>query len=62
MLDFNDFIAERGGDPEKIRESQRRRFKPVEAVDEVVALFEEARRCKLVFVDMDDLSMAVWAD
>ncbi|KAL1975319.1 hypothetical protein VTN31DRAFT_3711 [Thermomyces dupontii] len=46
MLDFNDFIAERGGDPEKIRESQRRRFKPVEAVDEVVALFEEARRLR----------------
>ncbi|KAL2350550.1 hypothetical protein BJ546DRAFT_1002804 [Cryomyces antarcticus] len=34
MLDINDFIAERGGNPEKIKESQRRRHAPVEAVDD----------------------------
>lgn len=44
MLDLNDFIAERGGDPNKIKESQRKRFAPEEAVDEVIALYEEARR------------------
>lgn len=44
MLDLNDFIAERGGDPKKIKESQRKRFAPEEAVDEVIALYEEARR------------------
>lgn len=43
MLDLNDFIAERGGDPKKIKESQRKRFAPEEAVDEVIALYEEAR-------------------
>lgn len=47
MLDVNDFIAERGGNPEKIRESQRRRFANVEIVDEVIALFEDHRRSKL---------------
>lgn len=44
MLDLNDFITERGGDPKKIKESQRKRFAPEEAVDEVIALYEEARR------------------
>lgn len=44
MLDVNSFLKERGGDPEAIRESQRRRYAPVEAVDEVIALFEEARK------------------
>jgi seryl-tRNA synthetase len=43
MLDIIDFIAERGGNPEKIRESQRKRFAPVEIVDEIIALYEEHR-------------------
>ncbi|KAK5014945.1 Cytosolic seryl-tRNA synthetase [Cryomyces antarcticus] len=46
MLDINDFIAERGGNPEKIKESQRRRHAPVEAVDEVAAMFEDHRKTK----------------
>ncbi|KAJ6438715.1 seryl-tRNA synthetase [Purpureocillium lavendulum] len=44
MLDVNDFIKERGGDPEKIRESQRRRHASVELVDEIIALFEDHRK------------------
>lgn len=44
MLDVEDFIEERGGNPEKIRESQRRRHAPVELVDEVINLWQEARR------------------
>jgi len=44
MLDVNDFIKERGGDPEKVRESQRRRHAPVEVVDEVISMFEDHRR------------------
>lgn len=44
MLDVNDFIAERGGDPNKIRESQRRRHAPEEIVDEVIAMFEDHRK------------------
>jgi len=46
MLDLNDFITERGGDPNKIKESQRRRGAPEEVVDEVIALYEEARKGK----------------
>lgn len=44
MLDFNDWVAERGGDTAKVRESQRRRFAPESAVDEVLELYAEARR------------------
>ncbi|CAK4018635.1 Serine--tRNA ligase, cytoplasmic [Lecanosticta acicola] len=44
MLDVNDFIVERGGDPKKIKESQRRRHAPEEVVDEVIAMFEDHRK------------------
>lgn len=43
MLDVNDFIKERGGNPEKIRESQRRRHAPESIVDEVIEMFEDHR-------------------
>lgn len=43
MLDLFDFITERGGDPKKIKESQRKRNAPEESVDEVIALYEQAR-------------------
>lgn len=46
MLDVIDFITERGGNPELIRESQRRRFESVEVVDEVIALWEDHRKVK----------------
>lgn len=44
MLEINDFLTDRGGDPSKIRESQRRRHAPEGAVDEVVKLFEDHRQ------------------
>lgn len=44
MLDLNDFVSDRGGNPNGVKESQRRRFAPEEAVDEVIFLYEEARR------------------
>lgn len=43
MLDVHLFRADRGGDPERIRESQRRRFAPVVLVDEVIALDKACR-------------------
>ena len=46
MLDVFDFIVDKDGDPNKVKESQRRRHAPAEAVDEVIALYEEARRTK----------------
>ncbi|KAM7221752.1 serine--tRNA ligase, cytoplasmic [Rhypophila decipiens] len=44
MLDINDFITERGGNPDLIRKSQEKRYAPVEAVDEVIVLFEDHKR------------------
>ncbi|KAL6146611.1 hypothetical protein ACLB2K_057289 [Fragaria x ananassa] len=44
MLDINLFREEKGGNPEIIRESQRRRFKSVEIVDEVIQLDKEWRQ------------------
>ena len=44
MLDIQDFITERGGDPERIRESQRRRGADPNIVDEIIKGFEEHRR------------------
>ena len=38
MLDINLFREEKGGNPEIIRESQRRRFANVEIVDEIIDL------------------------
>jgi len=46
MLDFSDFVTDRGGDPSKIKESQRRRFASEKVVDEVLVLFEDARRAR----------------
>jgi seryl-tRNA synthetase len=43
-LDINDFRVYKGGNPDKIKESQRRRFAPVEAVDEIIALDEDWRK------------------
>jgi len=44
MLDINDFVAERGGEPQKIKESQRRRYGREEVVDEVLAMYEDHRK------------------
>lgn len=43
MLDINDFLKDRGGDPDKIRESQRRRNAPESLVDDVIRMFEDHR-------------------
>ncbi|PYH40688.1 serine--tRNA ligase SES1 [Aspergillus saccharolyticus JOP 1030-1] len=46
MLDLADFITERGGNPNAIRNSQRKRYAPENAVDEVLGLYEEARTAR----------------
>ncbi|KAJ1563695.1 Cytosolic seryl-tRNA synthetase, partial [Nowakowskiella sp. JEL0078] len=38
MLDINDLRVEKGGNPNKVRESQRKRGASVELVDEILAL------------------------
>lgn len=46
MLDINLFLKERGGDPEIVRESQRRRHAPVELVDEIIELYNQWKTSK----------------
>ena len=41
MLDINLLLVDRGGNPETVKESQRRRGAPVEIVDEIIALYKE---------------------
>ncbi|KAI2608336.1 seryl-tRNA synthetase [Hypoxylon fragiforme] len=53
MLDVQDFITERGGNPEKIRESQRRRYAKVEVVDEVIEMWEDHRRTQYAATQMN---------
>eukprot|EP00741_Cyanophora_paradoxa_P012421 tig00020610_g12000.t1 len=48
MLDINLFRPEKGGNPDLVRESQRRRFKPVEHVDEVIELDQKWRQARFV--------------
>jgi seryl-tRNA synthetase len=43
MLDINLFRVEKGHDPERIRESQRKRFARVELVDEIIDLDKKWR-------------------
>lgn len=47
MLDINLFREEKGNNPQIIRESQKRRFKSVEIVDEVIRLDKEWRQRNL---------------
>lgn len=42
-MDIQTFREDKGGNPEMVRESQRRRFKPVEQVDVVIAADEKWR-------------------
>lgn len=44
VLDLDLFRVDRGGDPEKIRDVQRKRYKKPEVVDEIVALDEQWRK------------------
>ncbi|XP_031478544.1 serine--tRNA ligase [Nymphaea colorata] len=44
MLDINLFREDKGNDPERVRESQRRRFASVEIVDEIIRLDKEWRQ------------------
>ena len=46
VLDIELFRAEKGGDPEKIRENQRKRFKDESVVDQVIEADEKWRKCE----------------
>lgn len=46
VLDLDLFRTDKGGDPEIIRETQRKRFKDVALVDKLVLADTEWRKCK----------------
>lgn len=46
VLDLDLFRTDKGGDPEIIRETQRKRFKDVTLVDKLVAADTEWRKCE----------------
>ncbi|KAI0218898.1 Cytosolic seryl-tRNA synthetase, partial [Massospora cicadina] len=48
MLDINLFLADKGGNPNLVRESQRRRGASVELVDEVIALYEDWTKTRFI--------------
>lgn len=48
VLDLDLFRPDKGGDPELIREGQRKRFKDVTLVDKLVAADTEWRKCKII--------------
>ncbi|MEQ2281689.1 Serine--tRNA ligase, cytoplasmic [Ameca splendens] len=46
VLDLDLFRTDKGGDPEIIRETQRKRFKDVTLVDKLVSADTEWRKCR----------------
>ena len=46
VLDLELFRADKGGDPNKIKENQAKRFKDVTLVDKVVEADTTWRKCK----------------
>jgi len=55
VLDLDLFRADKGGDPEAVREIQRKRFKDVTLVDKLVNADSEWRKCRF---DADNLNKA----
>ena len=53
VLDINSLIVEKGGDPELIRESQRRRFADVTLVDKVIELQSQWRSARYALDQMN---------
>ncbi|KAH3679456.1 hypothetical protein WICMUC_001001 [Wickerhamomyces mucosus] len=53
MLDINQFIEEKGGNPELIRASQKARFASVELVDEIISEYKEWTKIRF---DLDGLN------
>lgn len=52
VLDLDLFRTDKGGDPEIVRETQRKRFKDVTLVDKLVAADTEWRKCKRIFIQL----------
>ncbi|CAG8433842.1 9605_t:CDS:2 [Ambispora gerdemannii] len=62
MLDLNLFQTDKGGNPELIRESQRKRGASVEIVDQVINLYDEWRKAKFVLDEINKKTNAIQKD
>ena len=47
-LDINIFRTEKGGNPDMVKESVKKRFGDVAVVDNVIKLDEDWRKCKYI--------------
>lgn len=59
VLDIELFRADKGGDPDKIRENQRKRFKDVSYVDKVVEADTKWRKRELPASNAEFTIMAI---
>lgn len=48
MLDILDFVKEKGGDPQKVRESQQRRHVSEAVVDDILVLYEDHKKSRFL--------------
>jgi len=48
MLDINDFVSDRGGDPKKIKDSQTKRYASQELVDEIYTMYEDHKKSMVI--------------
>jgi len=52
MLDINDFVSDRGGDPKKIKDSQTKRYASQELVDEIHTMYEDHKKSMITRVSL----------
>lgn len=58
VLDLDLFRTDKGGDPEVVRETQRKRFKDVTLIDKLVASDSEWRKCKRLLIYVVSVTVA----
>ena len=54
VLDIDEFRAEKGGNPDKIRENQRKRYCDVSMVDKIVDADEKWRKGEALIMNFDN--------
>ena len=59
-LDLVLFRVDQGGDPDKIRDTQTRRFKDVKHVDKVVDADTKWRKCKCVMTRKNNYVLYIY--
>ena len=57
VLDISEFRAETGGNPDKIRENQRKRYCDVSMVDKIVEADEKWRKGELLIMNFVKFSL-----